>query len=129
MQHKSIQRRDLGNRVASIAWQVAESIAAAIQLGIEPPTTVIVAERDLWRWAEKLRRAAPQTGTPGASRVVAAVLLVEVDGAGDFGWLAQNIVQTAGPQGDTWRVRHATIHPDPTAIYRRRPRTTGEAER
>jgi hypothetical protein len=129
MQHKSSQRRDLGNRVAAIAWQVAEAIAAAIELGTEPPTTVIMAERDLWRWAERLRRAAPQTSTPEASRIVAAVLLVETNSPRDFGWLAQDIIQTAGSQGDTWRVRHATIHPDPTAIYRRRPRSTGEAER
>ncbi|HZD67616.1 MAG TPA: hypothetical protein VFA45_01445 [Actinomycetes bacterium] len=129
MQHKSSQRRDLGNRVASIAWQVAESIAAAIELGVEPPVTVIMAERDLWRWAERLRRAAPQTDLPSASRIVAAVLLVEVDAVRDFGWLAHNIVQTAGPEGDTWRVRHTTIHPDPAAIYRRRPRSSGEAER
>jgi hypothetical protein len=128
MQHKSSQRRSLGNRVAAIAWQVAEAIAAAIELGVEPPATVIMAERDLWRWAERLRRAAPQTGAPDPSRMVAAVLLVEVDAIRDFGWLAQNIIQTAGSQGETWRVRHATIHPDPAAIYRRRPRSTGEAE-
>ena len=129
MQHKSNQRRNLGDRVAGLAWEVAACIARAIELQEEPPTGAIFAERDLWRWAERLRRAAPQP-TKRAARQVAVVLLVEISGNRDPGWVAQDLVRQAGERGDGWQLRHHSVHPDPAAIYRRRPRgSTGEAAR
>ena len=129
MQHKSNQRRNLGDRVADLAWEVAACIARAIELQEEPPTGAIFAERDLWRWAERLRRAAPQPTTP-TTRQVAVVLLVQLTGDRDPDWVAQDLAGQAGQTGDGWQLRHHSVHPDPAALYRRRPRgSTGEAAR
>ncbi len=129
MQHKSIERRHLGDRVAGLAWEVAACIARAIELQEEPPTGAIFAERNLWRWAERLRRAAPQHTKP-AARQVAVVLVVEIAGSRDPDWVGQDLVRAAGESGDGWQIRHHSTHPDPAAIYRRRPRgSRGEAAR
>jgi hypothetical protein len=131
MPDKSTQRRQLGRRVADLAWELAVCIAHAIELHQEPPGAVIMAERDVWRWAERLRRATPQASQNGiGSRQVAVVVLVEITGNRDPGWVGQDLVRAIGGGGDCWQVRHHTVHPDPAAIYRRRPRgTSGEAAR
>ncbi len=131
MQDKSTQRRQLGRRVAELAWDLAVSIAHAIELREQPPAAVVMAERDVWRWAEVLRRATPHVAENGiAARQVAVVLLVEVTGNRDPGWVGQDLVRATGNQGDCWQVLHHTVHPDPAAIYRRRPRgASGEAVR
>jgi hypothetical protein len=131
MPDKSTQRRQLGRRVAAIAWELAVSIAHAIELREEPPGAVIMAERDVWRWAERLRRATPQASQNGiGTRRVAVVVLVEITGNRDPGWVGQDLVRATGHQGDCWQILHHTVHPDPAAIYRRRPRgTSGEAAR
>ena len=131
MPDKSTQRRQLGRRVADVAWELAVSIAHAIELREQPPAAVIMAERDVWRWAERLRRSSSQASDNGAgSRRVAVVLLVEVTGNRDPGWVGQDLVRATGDGGDCWQVRHHTVHPDPAAIYRRRPRgSSGEAAR
>ncbi len=131
MPDKSTQRRQLGRRVADIAWELAVSIAHAIELREEPPGAVIMAERDVWRWAERLRRATPQASDNGAgSRQVAVVVLVEITGDRDPGWVGQDLVRATGRQGDCWQILHHTVHSDPAAIYRRRPRgSSGEAAR
>jgi hypothetical protein len=131
MPDKSTQRRQLGRRVADIAWELAVCIAHAIELHQEPPAAVIMAERDIWRWAERLRRATPQASeNQTGSRQVAVVLLVEVTGDRDPGWVGQDLVRATGQRGDCWQVVHHSVHPDPAAIYRRRPRgTSGEAAR
>ena len=131
MPDKSTQRRQLGRRVADLAWELAVSIAHAIELREQPPAAVIMAERDVWRWAERLRRSSSQASGNGAgSRQVAVVLLVEITGDRDPGWVGQDLVRATGFEGDCWQVRHHTVHPDPAAIYRRRPRgTSGEAPR
>jgi hypothetical protein len=123
MQDKSTQRRQLGCRVADLAWELAVSIAHAIELREEPPAAVIMAERDLWRWAEQLRRAVPHPTENGIGvRRVAVVLLVEITGNRDAGWVGQELMRAAGLSGDCWQVRHHTVHTDPTEIYRHRPR-------
>jgi len=131
MPDKSTQRRQLGRRVADIAWELAVCIAHAIELREEPPGAVIMAERDVWRWAERLRRATPQASDNGAgSRQVAVVVLVEITGNRDPGWVGQDLVRTTGRRGDCWQILHHTVHSDPAAIYRRRPRgSSGEAAR
>ena len=131
MQDKSTQRRQLGRRVAELAWDLAVSIAHAIELREQPPAAVVMAERDVWRWAEVLRRATPHVAENGiAARQVAVVLLVEVTGNRDPGWVGQDLVRATGHQGDCWQILNHTVHPDPAAIYRRRPRgTSGEAAR
>ena len=131
MPDKSTQRRQLGRRVADIAWELAVSIAHAIELREEPPIAVIMAERDVWRWAERLRRATPHASQNGTgTRQVAVVVLVEITGNRDPGWVGQDLVRATGRQGDCWQILHHTVHPDPAAIYRRRPRgTSGEAAR
>src|SRR6266508_849761 len=130
MPDKSTQRGQLGRRVADIAWELAVCIAHAIELRDEPPAAVIMAERDVWRWAERLRRAAPDSTAQAGSRRVAVVLLVEVADNRDLGWVGQDLTRATGGEGNGWHVRHTTVHPDPAALYRRRPRgTTGEAAR
>jgi hypothetical protein len=53
---KSTTRDQLAARVVAIAEQVAECAAAALTLGDDAPSAIIICERDLRRWAEQLRR-------------------------------------------------------------------------
>ncbi len=118
MHDKSTQRHTLGGRVAELANHLAGCIIHEIRLGSFPPGAVIMAERDLWRWAHELRTAnQPPTSS---KRQVAVVVLVELDGHRDPGWLAETLiatVSTAGSDATGWHVIHATVHPDPVAIF------------
>lgn len=117
-QHDSSQWRELGDRVARLADALAGCATRAIQLGTYPPTAVVIAERDLWRWAETLRRThGGQPAAAGQGGHVAVALLVAVDGYRDPTAVADAIVRAAGQAGGWWRIRHATTYPDPAAIF------------
>jgi hypothetical protein len=46
----------LGDEVACLADRLAELTAMALAAQSEPPSQIIVCERDLRRWADQLRR-------------------------------------------------------------------------
>jgi hypothetical protein len=46
----------LGDEVARLADRLAELAAMALAARSEPPSQIIVCERDLRRWADQLRR-------------------------------------------------------------------------
>ena len=123
-QPNSTQRRALGDTVARLAEQTATTIAQAITLGIEPPSAVYFAERDLSRWAHALRGTGlTHPSLPDGSRLVAVVHLVAVAEGRDPTALAEAIVRTAGHVGNGWHITHTTTALDPAAIF---PDTTQE---
>ena len=114
----STQRRALGDTIAALAEQTAIAIAHAITLGIEPPSAVYFAERDLSRWAHALRGTGPaHPSLPQGSRLVAVAHLVAVADNRDPTALAEAIVRTAGHVGNGWHITHTTAALDPAAIF------------
>ena len=114
----STQRRTLGDTVAGLAEQTAIAIARAITLGIEPPSAVLIAERDLSRWAHALRRTGPtRPALPQGSRYVAVALLVAVADDRDPTALAEAVVRTAGRVGTGWHITHISAALDPATIF------------
>ena len=117
-------RRALGDTIAHLAEQTATAIAQAIQLGIEPPSAVYFAERDLSRWAHALHGTRPtHPSPPEGTRLVAVAHLVTVADDRDPTALAEAIVRTAGHVGNGWHITHTTTALDPAAIF---PGTTKE---
>jgi hypothetical protein len=114
---KSIHWRELGDRVARLAADLAGCAAHAHELGGVPPAAVVIGERDLWRWAETLRQASTPPPAADHGRLVAIALLVAVDGRRELTAVADAIVRAAGRQGGWWHVRHVTAYPDPAAIF------------
>ena len=113
---KSTHWRELGDRVARLAQDLAGCAARAHELGCIPPAAVVIGERDLWRWAETLRQTnQPPAADPG--RLVAIALLVAVDDRRELTAVADTIVRAAGRQGGWWHIRHVTAYPDPAAIF------------
>ncbi len=114
----STQRRALGDTVARLAEQTATTIAHAISLGIEPPSAVYFAERDLSRWAHALRGTGlTRPSLPDGSRLVAVVHLVAVAEDRDPTAVAEAIVRTAGHVGSGWHITHTTTALNPAAIF------------
>jgi hypothetical protein len=118
----STQRRALGDTVARLAEQTATAIAQAITLGIDPPSAVYFAERDLSRWAHALHGTGlTHPSLPDGSRLVAVAHLVAVAEDRDPTAVAEAIVRTAGRVGNGWHITHTTTALDPAAIF---PTTT-----
>ena len=114
----STQRRALGDTVAGLAEQTAIAIAKAIALGIEPPSAVYIAERDLSRWAHALHGTGlTHSSLPEGSRLVAVAHLVAVADDRDPTAVAEAIVRTAGRVGSGWHITHTTTALDPTTIF------------
>ena len=114
----STQRRALADTIAALAEQTAIAIAQAITLGIEPPSAVYFAERDLSRWAHALRGTGLTSPTlPDGSRLVAVAHLVAVADNRDPTAVAEAIVRTAGRVGSGWHITHTTTALDPATIF------------
>lgn len=114
----STQRHALGDTIANLATQTATAIAHATTLGIEPPSAVYIAERDLSRWAHALHGTDPsRPSLPEGSRLVAVAHLVAVADDRDPTALAEAIVRTAGRVGSGWHITHTTTALDPAAIF------------
>ncbi len=125
----STQRHALGDTIARLAEQTASAIAHAIQLGIEPPSAVYIAERDLSRWAHALHGTGlTSPSLPKGSRLVAVAHLVAVADDRDPTAVAEAIVRTAGRVGSGWQITHTTTALDPGAIFTD-PRTTKQGGR
>jgi len=125
----STQRHALGDTIARLATQTATAIAQAITLGIEPPSAVYIAERDLSRWAHALHGThLTRPGLPKGSRLVAVAHLVAVADDRDPTAVAEAIVRTAGRVGSGWQITHTTTALDPGAIFTD-PRTTKQGGR
>ena len=114
----STQRHALGDTIAHLATQTATAIAQAITLGIEPPSAVYFAERDLSRWAHALRGTdLTRPSLPDGSRLVAVAHLVAVADNRDPTAVAEAIVRTAGRVGSGWHITHTTTALDPATIF------------
>jgi hypothetical protein len=125
----STQRRDLGDTIARLATQTAIAISQAITLGIEPPSAVYFAERDLSRWAHALHGTnLTRPSLPEGSRLVAVAHLVAVADDRDPTAVAEAIVRTAGRVGAGWHITHTTTALDPAVIFTDR-RTTKQGGR
>ncbi len=125
----STQRHALGDTIARLATQTASAIAHAIALGIEPPSAVYIAERDLSRWAHALHGTdLTRPSLPQGSRLVAVAHLVAVADDRDPTALAEAIVRTAGHVGDGWHITHTTTALDPAVVFTD-PRTTKQGGR
>jgi hypothetical protein len=111
-------RRALADTIAHLATQTATAIAQAITVGIEPPSAVYFAERDLSRWAHALRGTdLTRPSLPDGSRLVAVAHLVAVADNRDPTAVAEAIVRTAGRVGSGWHITHTTTALDPTTIF------------
>jgi len=125
----STQRQALGDTIAHLATQTASAIAHAIAMGIEPPSAVYFAERDLSRWAHALHGTdLTRPSLPEGSRLVAVAHLVAVADDRDPTALAEAIVRTAGRVGNGWHITHTTTALDPAAIFTD-PRTPKQGRR
>jgi hypothetical protein len=97
---------------------VAQVIADAKTYGGTPPTAVLFAERDLWRWADELHHTNQPATVRASNRFAAVILLVELpNGPRDLGWLADTIIHTTGTHGDGWTIRHRSAYPDFGAAF------------
>jgi hypothetical protein len=122
----STQRRALGDTIAHLATQTATAISQAITLGIEPPSAVYIAERDLSRWAHALHRTGPtHPSLPQGSRLLAVAHLVAVADDRDPTAVAEAIIRTAGRVGSGWHITHTTTALDPATIFRSATRGGG----
>ena len=108
--------RNLADHVSDLTAQLAICVSKAIELGSEPPSALIIAERTLWRWTHHLRTTATPASTPAAPPYLVAVLLqVEIDGPFDPGLLADTLAGTVIDRvrgsARRWRIRQASVHP------------------
>src|SRR6266540_3265847 len=118
MQPKFTGLRELAEHIDSLAAQVAGAVLRAIQLDHIPSASVLTCERDLWRWAWRLRHLAANPRaqgtpdeTPDVPRRVAVVLLVDLDKKRDLSWLGGQVRAAVGHAGDGWQIRHTSVHP------------------
>ncbi len=123
MQPKFTGLRELAEHIDSLAAQVAGAVLRAIQLDHIPSASVLTCERDLWRWAWRLRHLAANPRaqgtpdeTPDVPRRVAVVLLVDLDKKRDLSWLGGQVRAAVGHAGDGWQIRHTSVHPDPIPV-------------
>jgi hypothetical protein len=123
MQPKFIDLRELAEHIDRLAAQVAGAVLRAIQLEQIPSSSVLTCERDLWRWAWRLRHLAANPHaqgtpdeTPDVPRRVAVVLLVDLDKKRDLAWLGGQGRAAVGHTGDGWQIRHTSVHPDPILV-------------